>query len=337
MYGYIYKTTNLLNDKIYIGKKKGEFTEKYKGSGKYLKNAINKYEAENFKVEIIEYCETLEEQNEKEKYWIDYYRNQNVEMYNIADGGDGGDLYSGLSDEDKKEWRKHNTFCRGFRPKLTKEQEINRCKKAWETRRKNGTDKLTTEQSLKLSNSLKQYFSSEEYKIKLNIQRRLNREKKQKERQEFINKWLLEEHYCKTCGKRITEYIGKGIYCSQSCAATHPHTEETKKLISEMNKQGICGNKGKHLSEEAKQKHSKAMIGKNKGKIWITNGFECKSIFANELDVYISLGYKRGRKIIGKDYTPWNKGLKATEDKRVANNIKNLVSYNKNKGDNKNG
>lgn len=130
MYGYIYKTTNLLNDKIYIGKKKGKFTEKYKGSGKYLKNAINKYGIENFKVEIIEYCETLEKQNEKEKYWIAYYRNKNAEMYNIADGGDGGDLYSGLSDEDKKEWRKHNTFCKGFRPKLTKEQEINRCKKA---------------------------------------------------------------------------------------------------------------------------------------------------------------------------------------------------------------
>ena len=101
MIGYIYKTTNLINNKIYIGKKKGKFTEKYKGSGKYLKNAINKYGIENFKVEIIEYCETLEEQNEKEKYWIAYYRNKNAEMYNIADGGDGGDIFSTLSLEEQ--------------------------------------------------------------------------------------------------------------------------------------------------------------------------------------------------------------------------------------------
>ena len=89
MYGYIYKTINLVTNKIYIGKRKGKFTENYKGSGKYLRNAINKYGAENFKVEVIEYCETLEEQNVREKYWISYYRNQPTEMYNIANGGDG--------------------------------------------------------------------------------------------------------------------------------------------------------------------------------------------------------------------------------------------------------
>lgn len=111
MYGYIYKTTNLLNDKIYIGKKKGEFTEKYKGSGKYLKNAINKYGVENFKVEVIEYCETLEEQNEKEKYWIAYYRNKNAEMYNIADGGDGGDIFSCLPQEQLQEIKNYISYC----------------------------------------------------------------------------------------------------------------------------------------------------------------------------------------------------------------------------------
>ena len=336
MYGYIYKTTNLIDNKIYIGKKKGEFTEKYKGSGKYLRNAVNKYGVENFKVEIIEYCETLEEQNEKEKYWIDYYRNQNVEMYNISDGGDGGNTFAELDDIDRQK-RIQKLKENSYFANLTPEQDKEIRRKSWETRRKNGKDKLTPEQSLKLSNSLKQYYSSEEYQLKLAKQREINKQIKLKKKQQFMQQWLLEEHYCKTCGKRITKYIGKGLYCSQSCAATHPHTEETKKLISEMNRNGICGNKGKHLSEESKQNHSKAMIGKNKGKIWITNGFECKSIFPNELDIYISLGYKRGRKIIGKDYTPWNKGLKATEDKRVANNIKNLVSYNKNKGENKNG
>ena len=42
MYGYIYKTTNTVNNKIYIGQKKSEIflKESYLGSGKYLKNAI---------------------------------------------------------------------------------------------------------------------------------------------------------------------------------------------------------------------------------------------------------------------------------------------------------
>ena len=45
MYGYIYLTTNLLNGKKYIGKHThSEFDfEKYRGSGKVLKEAFNKY------------------------------------------------------------------------------------------------------------------------------------------------------------------------------------------------------------------------------------------------------------------------------------------------------
>ena len=40
MYGYIYKTTNLLNGRIYIGKRKGDFDNNYFGSGRYLLNAV---------------------------------------------------------------------------------------------------------------------------------------------------------------------------------------------------------------------------------------------------------------------------------------------------------
>lgn len=44
MYGYIYITTNLTNNKKYIGKHaSSKFDENYKGSGKRLWNAINKY------------------------------------------------------------------------------------------------------------------------------------------------------------------------------------------------------------------------------------------------------------------------------------------------------
>lgn len=40
MYGYTYITTNLINGKKYIGKKKGYFKEYYLGSGRYLNTKI---------------------------------------------------------------------------------------------------------------------------------------------------------------------------------------------------------------------------------------------------------------------------------------------------------
>lgn len=84
----IYKTTNLINGKFYVGKDESN-NPKYLGSGKILKLAINKNGVENFKKEILEECSTKEELNEKEKYWIDVLSATTL-GYNIAEGGTGG-------------------------------------------------------------------------------------------------------------------------------------------------------------------------------------------------------------------------------------------------------
>jgi hypothetical protein len=97
----IYKTTNLLNSKIYIGKNitNNNF---YIGSGILLNRAIKKYGKENFIKEIIDTAETIEELNEKEKIWIAFYNSQNRDIgYNIAAGGDGGDTLSKHPNLDK--------------------------------------------------------------------------------------------------------------------------------------------------------------------------------------------------------------------------------------------
>jgi hypothetical protein len=49
-YGYIYKTTNLINGKIYIGQHKGCLSSHYIGSGKLIRWAINKYGKRNFRI-----------------------------------------------------------------------------------------------------------------------------------------------------------------------------------------------------------------------------------------------------------------------------------------------
>ena len=119
MYGYIYKTTNILNGSIYIGKHEATVFEgtKYLGSGLILGRAINKYGKDNFRVELVEQCNSLEELNSREKYWIAYYKGLSIRMYNIAEGGDGGDLCRHYPEEKKKEINKkkavpleHNCF-----------------------------------------------------------------------------------------------------------------------------------------------------------------------------------------------------------------------------------
>lgn len=84
---YIYKTTNLVNNKVYIGKSEKTFTPKYLGSGKLLWRAISKYGINNFKVELIEYCDDINDLNTREKYWI---AKHSKNSYNLAEGGTGG-------------------------------------------------------------------------------------------------------------------------------------------------------------------------------------------------------------------------------------------------------
>lgn len=90
MYGYIYKTTNLVNNKIYIGQHKASGFEpaKYIGSGVILDNAIKKYGLENFKNELICICYSKEELDSKEIYYINLYNSTDRLIgYNIQTGG----------------------------------------------------------------------------------------------------------------------------------------------------------------------------------------------------------------------------------------------------------
>ena len=93
---YIYKTTNLIDGKIYIGQKSKKLNDnEYYGSGILIKQAINKYGKENFKKEIIEYCENKKELDLKEQYWIKKLKTRDLKIgYNIQCGGLGGDTLS---------------------------------------------------------------------------------------------------------------------------------------------------------------------------------------------------------------------------------------------------
>lgn len=93
MIGYIYMTTNLLNNKKYIGKHKAKQFEpdKYLGSSKLLTAAILKHGKEHFTCDLLQECFSIDELNEAEKQWIKQFDAVNSEeFYNLAYGGEGG-------------------------------------------------------------------------------------------------------------------------------------------------------------------------------------------------------------------------------------------------------
>lgn len=97
---YIYKTINLINNKMYIGQHYGEIDDNYFGSGSLIKAAINKYGRKNFKKEILEICTDYDTLNEAEKKWINFYNAvQDDNFYNIASGGFNSNPCLGMSEE----------------------------------------------------------------------------------------------------------------------------------------------------------------------------------------------------------------------------------------------
>lgn len=94
---YIYKITNLINNKCYIGKTLNTIQERWREhcsdykkrdeEKRPLYSAMNKYGIENFKIEEIEQCNE-DIVNDREKYWIEYYGSFK-KGYNATLGGDG--------------------------------------------------------------------------------------------------------------------------------------------------------------------------------------------------------------------------------------------------------
>lgn len=104
-YGFIYLTTNLINNKKYIGQHT-KYNNDYFGSSYLLIQDIKKYGKENFKREILEYADSKEELDSLEKFYIRKYNAvQSDEYYNIHLGGSGGNTMAGWTEERRKEFK----------------------------------------------------------------------------------------------------------------------------------------------------------------------------------------------------------------------------------------
>lgn len=228
MYGYIYETYDTINNKYYIGKHKGNYDENYYGSGKLISNIINKRK-ETLTNKVICWCETLEELNEAEKYYIELYDSRIPNGYNISFGGDGGPCHFQKHSEETKQ----------------KLSEIHKGKETWMKGKH-----FTEEQRKMISERVKEAFANGKGQ---NIDRKSYwTEEKRKEKSEQMKE--------KMKGKIPWNKGKHGIYSEETlnklrtALKNRMCSEEARKKMSEQRK-------GRKHSEETKEKIRQSHLG----------------------------------------------------------------------------
>lgn len=98
----IYKYTNLITNKIYIGQTSTSLKERSQSNGSNYKgcplfySAIKKYGWDSFSADILDEVDTQEEANKLEEYYIKYFNSTDRNVgYNIAPGGGAGVMSEG--------------------------------------------------------------------------------------------------------------------------------------------------------------------------------------------------------------------------------------------------
>lgn len=240
-YRFVYLTQNSINGAVYVGQHStNNIQDGYLGSGKILKESIKKYGKDNFSTSVIEYCHSKEELNNREEYWVDYFKKRcekkEVRCYNIANGGNY--------------WINKEIIAKGVKTKRERfsKGEIT----PWN---KGKSNIYTQRQILNLSNKAKERRHSEETKRKIGEagrgrkfsketieKRKLSRkpqvftEEQRKAISESMKKFNSENKFkCEYCGKACILVTYKG-YHGEKCSK-NPKLE--KIVCPHCNKEGV--------------------------------------------------------------------------------------------------
>jgi group I intron endonuclease len=242
MYYTIYKITNKINGKVYIGSHKTRnLDDNYMGSGKYLLRAIEKHGIEHFTKEILHVFDNPEDMYAKEAELVNEDFLTEANTYNLKKGGFGGfdyinshpELYltekrlASLSPIEvaregwKKKWQNDSSF---------REQHIENAltalanyKETYGSPFKNRKHKEETKQLIGLKNSIHQSGEGNSQYGTIWIHNTSTKENAKIGKNDIIpegwNKGRIinkrrTESFCKTCGK-VVQHSGK--YCSKTC------------------------------------------------------------------------------------------------------------------------
>lgn len=186
-YYTIYKISNNVNGKYYIGKHITEdLNDGYMGSGKLIKKAINKYGIENFTKTILYYCDNEKEMNVIENLLINL---KDENSYNLQPGGIGGFSYI-------NENNLGNT-------KDLRNKKSSKMKEYWteERKKKKSLDMITYYEingTENIKNYIKNRYLDKEFKIKFDIKMNevnKNIEKRKKAAKAIKEKWDNDEDF----------------------------------------------------------------------------------------------------------------------------------------------
>lgn len=224
----IYKHVNKINGKIYIGQtcQKPEYRwnhgQGYKNCS-YFYKAIQKYGWDNFEHIILEQNLSLEEANQKERYYINLYQSNNTLFgYNLLSGGNNR---TQIADSTREKLSKH-------------------AKQMW------------SNENIRINRSIhmKEKWQDPEYKK--------NQSKGYQKALEQLHKNGKTSFISEEGRKRISEARKKYIAEHGTPTQGKGHTEATKKILSEQKKGSKNPMYGKKPSEYQIQKTKEAVCKK---------------------------------------------------------------------------
>ena len=279
MFGWIYKYTNILDQKSYIGQtvnlKHRKYTHSISKRNDEFHSALRKFGIDNFNFEILEYVEASSKQklknilNELEVKYIEKFNTKYPNGYNMTRGGEGAHIIH-LSETHKKKISMAlmgHKLSPEHKLKLHQKRSLETCKKIGESKKGKtpwnkgiATSKEVIEKQVK---SRKWFYDnggpnkgrpmSQEQKIKLSIAH---------------------------TGKKLSEAAKQKV-----AKYNREHPEKYDVL------------RNKPLKEEHRKRISEALKGvaNTKGKIWVNDGKKSTLINPDKLNSYLNKGYKRGR------------------------------------------
>jgi group I intron endonuclease len=102
-YHFIYKTTNLINNRYYIGlHSTNDLDDGYLGSGTYIRRAIKKHGKKNFKREILEFCKSRKDVILREKELVTLLEVGDYECMNMIQGGQSAEIITHTEETRRK-------------------------------------------------------------------------------------------------------------------------------------------------------------------------------------------------------------------------------------------